>query len=65
LQVRGRAALSARVGQSNRGSWTVREELTDQVFIMFFTCSCASVFRLVSLVVFGREQFVRQSARGG
>jgi hypothetical protein len=43
----------------------VREEPADRVFIVFFSCSCASVFRFVSLVVFGWEEFVGKSARGG
>jgi hypothetical protein len=65
LRVRGRAALSTRGGQFARGSRTVREEPAYRVFVVFFACSCVSVFRSVSLGVFGREVFVGQSARGG
>jgi hypothetical protein len=65
LRVRGRAALSARGGQSTKSSRTVREEPADRVFIVFFACSCAFVFRSVSLVVFGREELVGKSAQGG
>jgi hypothetical protein len=65
LRVRGRATLSARGRQSARGSRMVHEELADQVFIVFFMCSCTSVFRSVSLGVFGREVFNGRSARGG
>jgi hypothetical protein len=65
LQVRVRATLSARGGHSVRGFWTVREESADRVFVVFFVCSRAFVFRSIYLVVFYQEEFVGQSVRGG
>jgi hypothetical protein len=63
LEGRVQAALSACGRQFARCSQTVREDSTDQVFVMFFVCSYELVFRSVLSGAFGCSEFGEQSAR--
>jgi hypothetical protein len=57
LEGRSRAVISVRGGQSTRRPRTVREELADRVFVVFFTCSCEFVVQYVELVAFPCKEF--------
>jgi hypothetical protein len=58
-----RTPMSVCGGQSARSSWMVRDEPTDQVFIVFFASSFVSSFRSVLSGAFGCLKFDRQFAR--